>query len=115
MKAAVLGKLRLSLAAVVLLCLAACSNALPEADLKGLAEEARMMANNATIETTAIEGVHPQSIRIEADGVYIKTGSLFVSEWGFFVPLDPTFKPAKGGDPSFTPLGEGVWRYDTAG
>lgn len=107
--------LRAGLAAFALLALSACSNALPEADLKGLAEEARMMATNATIETTAIEDVHPQGIRVEADGVYIKTGSLFVTEWGFFVPLDPAFKPAEGGDPSFTPLGEGVWRYDIAG
>lgn len=105
----------MSLAALAMLALAACSNALPEADLKLLAEEARMITNNATIETTAIENVHPQAIRIETDGVYIRIGGFYVTEHGFFVPLDPAFKPPQGGDPSYTPLGEGVWRYDIAG
>jgi hypothetical protein len=103
------------LPAIAMLALAACSNALPQGDLKGIAEEARMMANNATIETTAIEDVHPQGIRVETDGVYIKIGGSNVTEYGFFVPHDPAFRQPAAGDPSYTPLGEGVWRYDIAG
>jgi hypothetical protein len=55
-----------NLAALAMLALSACSNLLPQADLKGVAEEARMMTNNANIETRAIEDVHPQGIRIDA-------------------------------------------------
>lgn len=74
-----------------------------------------MMASNATIETIAIEDVHPQSIRVEADGVYIRIGGFFVTEYGFFVPHNPAFKLPEAGDASYTPLGEGVWRYEIAG
>lgn len=104
-----------AIATFAMLALSACNNALPDADLKGIVEEARMMANNATIETTAIEDVHPQSTRVESDGVYIKIGGFGAMEFGFFVPHDPAFKPPEAGDPSYTPLGEGVWRYDVAG
>ena len=100
---------------LALLTLAACSNALPDADLKGLAEEARMIANNATVDTHVIESLKPEYVDVQPDGVYIKIGGFFVTQFGFFVPHDPAFKPAEGGDPSFTPLGEGVWRYDFAG
>ena len=107
---------RLSFAALALVTLAACYNTLPEADLKGIAEEARMMANNATIETTAIDEVHPQGIRVEADGVYIRVGGWLADEWGFFVPRDPAFRPAPDAvEPSFKLLGEGVWHYYFAG
>jgi hypothetical protein len=108
--------IRLGLAAIALVALSACYNTLPQADLKGIAEEARMMANNATIETTAIADVKPQSIRVESDGVYIKVGGWLADEWGFFVPIDPAFTPAPDAfEPSFKSLGEGVWHYYFAG
>jgi hypothetical protein len=106
--------LRLSLAALALMTIAAC-DALPNTDLKGIADEARMIANNATVETTVIEDLKPQAIRVEPDGVYIRIGGFYVTEYGFFVPHDAGFKPPEGGDPSYTPLEHDVWRYDIAG
>jgi hypothetical protein len=107
--------IRLGLAAIALMTLSACGDALPKADLKGIAEEARMIANNATVETTVIEDLKPRRVRVEPDGVYIAIGGFFVTEYGFFVPRLVNFTPTSGGDPSYTPLGEGVWRYDIAG
>lgn len=103
------------LAAFALLLLSACSNALPKTDLKGLAEEARIIANNATVETDVIDGLNARSVDVQPDGVYIVMGGFFVTQYGFFVPHNPDFTPTKGSDPSYTPLGDGVWRFDFAG
>lgn len=102
-------------AIVAALSLAGCSRALPETDLAALAVEARMILSVATDEFPVITALKAESVSTKPDGVYITMGRQFVEEWGFFVPRDPGFKPAAGGDPRFEALGHGVYRYDVAG
>jgi hypothetical protein len=99
----------------VLILLAACGRDLPKADLAALSAEARLMANHASDEFRTIASLRPLRIDVRDDGVYLVMGEHFVEEWGFFIPHDGAFKPRAGGDPSFKPLAEGVWRYDIAG
>jgi hypothetical protein len=74
-----------------------------------------MIANNASIETPVIDGLNAEYVDVQPDGVYIRIGGFFVTQYGYFIPHDPAFKPVDGSDPAFEPLGDGVWRYDFAG
>jgi hypothetical protein len=74
-----------------------------------------MLAGHASDEFRTITSLKPLRTDVREDGVYLTIGEQFVEEWGFFIPRDPSFQPVVGGDPMFTPLGEGVWRYDAAG
>ena len=74
-----------------------------------------MIASNAPTETPVMDALRADSVRTASEGVYITIGRQFATEWGFFVPRDPAFVPAPGGDPRYVPLGEGVWRFDVAG
>lgn len=53
---------------------------------------------------------------MRAEGLYITTSSFFTEERGVFV-LNPTvqFSPTRGTDPSYKPVGHGVFVYRRAG
>ena len=58
----------------------------------------------------------PESIRVAPEGVYLRTGEFFVTEWGIFI-LSPrsSFQPTKGTDPSYRPLADRIYWYEIKG
>jgi hypothetical protein len=67
-----------------------------------------------------IESVRPNRLRFDtqgaAPGLYIVVHEFFVEEAGYFIPKYPQrFVAPAGGDPSFRPLGEGVFWYEIKG
>lgn len=64
----------------------------------------------------AIRSLEPESVRIGEPGIYISTGSLYVEEWGLFVPRQPdSFVPVQGTDPSYEQLHPSLFSYFIAG
>ena len=50
------------------------------------------------------------------DGLYLVVDHFFTHEWGYFVPGHPEdFTASDSDDPSYTPLGEGVFWYEIEG
>ena len=66
--------------------------------------------------TQSMRDLSPESVWVRDAGLYIQTDSLFVQEWGVFVPCKPQqFRPTAHTDPSFQELGNGVFSYHIAG
>jgi hypothetical protein len=59
----------------------------------------------------------PQSVRVDADGVYLQVDSVFVTESGYFVPVKSSNKKPRGpeGDPSYLPLAPRLYWYRLKG
>jgi hypothetical protein len=58
----------------------------------------------------------PRSVRVAAEGVFIRFGSLYVEEWGLFVlPAGSGFRPQPNTDPSFRAVRGRVFKYDIKG
>jgi hypothetical protein len=63
-----------------------------------------------------VRRLRPESVRISADGVLIRRGSLFTAECGWFVlPSESRFRPGQGTDPSFRHLSGRVYWYEIKG
>ena len=59
---------------------------------------------------------NPESVRVDPEGVYLRTGHAFVEAWGIFVlRKDSRFQPTRSGDPSYHPLHDRVYWYQTRG
>ena len=107
--------------------LAACSRqpSLDRATLRSIAAEATALLDTAPTSNdisvpnlpTALKALNPERARADPDGLYITTGTLFVAEWGYFVPRNKAaFDPRlAGGEPAFRHLGEGVYWYEVKG
>lgn len=64
----------------------------------------------------AVRRFHPERVYAGDAGLYVVTGSFFVTERGVFVPRDPAaFAPDAGSDPAYAPLGRGVYVYRVEG
>lgn len=64
----------------------------------------------------SIAALEPESVVAKDEGVYIQTGSFFVTETGLFVPrphIRVTQTP--GADPSYQHIGNGLYRYKLKG
>jgi hypothetical protein len=64
-----------------------------------------------------IATLHPEAVRVESEGVYLRVNSGFVSETGFFVPV-PSFRgtlPGREADPSFELVAPRLYWYRAKG
>jgi hypothetical protein len=57
----------------------------------------------------------PEMVYVTPEGLYVVTSSFFVEEEGLFVPRSAGFAVHPGTDPSYTPLGPGVFSYRIKG
>jgi hypothetical protein len=64
----------------------------------------------------SIASLLPHDVRRADDGVYIEMWTFQVESKGYFVPRHPElFVATEGTDPSYRPLGEGVFWYEIKG
>jgi hypothetical protein len=64
----------------------------------------------------SIAALRPLSVGVRLDGIYIEMRQFFVEESGYFVlSKESHFDPSRRGDPSYKPLGDGVWWYHISG
>lgn len=62
------------------------------------------------------ELLHPESVRVAPEGVYIATSRRFVEEDGVFVARDASsIKVGKGSDPEYRLVAENVFTYSVRG
>ncbi len=114
------------LLAVCVACIlgAACTPHVSEADASTLAREAAPLLQRqaparslpSTSWPVSVAALKPRAVYLRAEGLYIITSSFFTDERGVFV-LNPTagFSPTRGTDPSYEPVGHGVFVYRRAG
>ena len=62
-----------------------------------------------------LAGLNPERVYVTPEGLYVVTSSFFVEEQGLFVPRLAGFTIQLGTDPSYTPLGSGVFSYRIKG
>jgi len=102
----------------------ACTPHVSEADASTLAREVAPLLQRQgsagslprTSWPASVAALKPQAVYLRAEGLYIITSSFFTDERGVFV-LNPMagFSPARGTDPSYQPVGHGVFVYRRAG
>ena len=102
----------------------ACTPDISEAEASNLAHDAaplfqRKVSAGSLPRTSwpaAVVALKPQAVHLRAEGLYIITSSFFTEERGVFV-LNPAagFTPTQGSDPSYEPVGHGVFVYRVAG
>jgi len=102
----------------------ACTPDISEAEASNLARDAaplfQLKASAGSLPPTswpaAVVALKPEAVYLRAEGLYITTSSFFTNERGVFV-LNPTagFTPTQGSDPSYKPVGHGVFVYRVAG
>jgi hypothetical protein len=117
--------MRISIAALALL-LTACVRvpALDESEAMAVTQAASELLKNSRAQETippeswpaAIENLKPESVRAHPEGLYIETSSMYVEEWGLFVPREPaTFAPVHGSDPEYKKMHPSLFSYYVAG
>ncbi len=64
----------------------------------------------------SVTAIKPLRVTRDTNGVYIETFKFFVDVQGLFI-LDPSssFKPTNDADPTYEPLGAGVYYWHAAG
>jgi len=63
-----------------------------------------------------IRALKPKSVYSKIEGIYIKTGGNFVTEYGLFFPRSgTTTKVSTGTDPRYHTLGRGIYWYEIKG
>lgn len=123
MRGSVIRTLILTLA---LLLSAACSPvpSLDEAEAAEVVREAReLMSSSKEGESisadrwpAAIRRLDPNSVRVDKEGLYIVTYTLYVEEQGLFVPREPSTFVAEGRfEPSFGRMHPSLFSYRIAG
>ena len=65
---------------------------------------------------TSVATLKPKAVYVRNEGLYVTTWSFFVEERGVFI-LNPkvAFRPLRGTDPHYEPVGHGVFVYRIAG
>ena len=63
-----------------------------------------------------VVALKPKAVYLRREGLYVVTSSFLAQEHGVFI-VNPTagFTPTQGSDPSYTPVGHGVFTYRVAG
>ncbi len=102
----------------------ACTPDISEAEASNLARDAAPLFQRQTPAGSlphtswpaAVVALKPEAVYLRAEGLYIATSSFFTKERGVFV-LNPTagFTPTQGSDPSYKPVGHGVFIYRVEG
>jgi hypothetical protein len=59
--------------------------------------------------------LNPERVRAAPEGLYIVLSSTGVEERGLFLPRAAGFTGSAGTDPSYTPIGQGVFSYHVKG
>jgi hypothetical protein len=120
---------RAAVLSAMVLATSACLGRLPPIDLERVADEARQILESVSLKGASqdwapieagkdkptIAAVPKESAFVTKEGLYIRTGKYFVSEWGYFIPRNPESFVDSAGDPSYDHLGHGVYRYYIAG
>ncbi len=64
----------------------------------------------------SIAALNPERVSVTNEGLYIKTGGLFATEHGLYVPRPATVvNENPGTDPSYKKLGNGIYYYEIKG
>jgi hypothetical protein len=101
-----------------------CTPSLSESQAQAIARDApTLIANHRAISIiepsewpASITALNPEGVFVSIDGLYIVTMTFLASQWGVFVPCNPsTFSPSAGVDPSFTRITEGVYAFHVSG
>ena len=102
----------------------ACTPDISEPESSNLARDAAPLFLRKASEGTlpratwpaSVVALKPVVVYLRAEGLYITTSSFFTEERGVFV-LNPDagFTPTQGSDPSYKPVGHGVFVYRVAG
>lgn len=114
---------RLCALAAVCALTAACSPHISDTEASTLAREVRPLLERHTVGPlprevwpASIVTLEPRAVYVRADGLYITTWSFFIEERGVFVAnAKALFKPGRGTDPQYEPVGHGVFVYRIAG
>jgi hypothetical protein len=78
--------------------------------------DAATLPISEAMKSAGVTRLHKSNPGTLYDGLYLRVRESFTREWGYFVPSDPQrFRPPEGDDPSFEPLGEGVFWYEIKG
>lgn len=111
---------RSQLAALLLpLLFLGCTRAPDASQLEGVAAAAPGVLSHATQSCdippgqwpSALARLKPKRMYVTPEGLYVVLSASFVEERGLFVPRLLAFAPLAGGDPAYTPLGQGVFSY----
>src|SRR5688572_18075517 len=62
-----------------------------------------------------VANLKPERVYATPEGLYVVSSSFFVQEQGLFVPRSASFTFQPGTDPSYTPIGPGVFSYRIKG
>jgi hypothetical protein len=111
---------------LVVILTAACSDSpeLSEQQQRELLAEAVVLLDKTKAQGTVNKGnwkepiaaLKPESVFVTNEGLYIKMGSSFGTEYGYFVPRPATVvNESSGTDPSYKKLGNGIYRYRIKG
>jgi len=63
----------------------------------------------------SVPRLNPERVRAAPEGLYVVLSSTGIEERGLFVPRAACFTRSAGTDPSYTPTGQGVFRYHVKG
>jgi hypothetical protein len=118
--------MRILIGALALLLTVACVRVpmLDESEVMAVTQAANELLRNSRTQETippeswpaAIENLKPESVRAHPEGLYIEIGSMYVEEWGLFVPREPaTFVPVHGSDPEYKQMHPSLFSYYVAG
>jgi hypothetical protein len=85
--------------------------------------DAQLILDNASIGTLersawpeSFSTLSPKAVRVAEEGLFIVTYSFYVEESGIFVPRDlAEFEWEPRSDPSFLPIGGGLFEYHFTG
>jgi len=113
----------LSLLALLALLACACTPSLPFSDASIVVAQGNQLLlhhPDGRIDKNewpqAIAALDPEHVRAAPEGLYICTRELFVDQEGFFVPRPGAAIPhSPTGDPSYTPLRDGLFTYHFRG
>jgi hypothetical protein len=64
---------------------------------------------------SGVAQLDPESVRAAPEGLYVVLSSAGVEEHGLFVPRAAGLAGSAGTDPSYTPIGQGVFSYHVKG
>ena len=113
----------LSLLIFLALLASACAPSLPFSDARTIVADGNQLLSSypdGHIDKAkwpqAIAALDPEHVYATPEGLYICTRELFVDQQGFFVPRPGASIPySPTGDPSYTPLRDGLFTYHIRG